>query len=256
MVLAYIQHISTANTLLLSASQLAVQLGKNFGILVEGNSTAHCREDMILLEHTQSDCSISPSFTLFTNNALAQIADFCESKEISFLFLQLSQYSSKSIRLLLNACRGLRIPYILFKDSFNEITLDKVFVPVTFLEEEVEKAQFASAFARFCNAKVFLFQANDYGSKAATNTKRINELLQKFNLQIVTKLAQHDSFKIEREIVVKAMQDNAGLVILTASREYGLDDIIFGPKELKLVKLASMPVLLINPRGDLYALCD
>ena len=35
-----------------------------------------------------------------------------------------------------------------------------------------------------------------------------------------------------------------------------LDDIIFGPKEQHMVKKSEKPVLLVNPRGDLYALCD
>ena len=36
----------------------------------------------------------------------------------------------------------------------------------------------------------------------------------------------------------------------------GLDDIIFGPKERKIIKNIDIPTMLINPRGDLYALCD
>jgi len=36
--------------------------------------------------------------------------------------------------------------------------------------------------------------------------------------------------------VQKAENENAGIVIVTASREYGLDDVLFGPKEQHLVK--------------------
>jgi nucleotide-binding universal stress UspA family protein len=47
----------------------------------------------------------------------------------------------------------------------------------------------------------------------------------------------------------------ADLLMISASRDYGIDDIIFGPKEEKIVKKSTIPVMVINPRKDLYALC-
>ena len=46
------------------------------------------------------------------------------------------------------------------------------------------------------------------------------------------------------------------LLILTASRDYGLDDILFGPPERKAIQRALVPVMLVNPREDLFSLCD
>nr|MBP7369599.1 universal stress protein [Paludibacteraceae bacterium] len=68
--------------------------------------------------------------------------------------------------------------------------------------------------------------------------------------------AQSDSFKIDKEAIEKAVEMGAGLVIISASRDYGLDDILFGPKELHLIRKSPVPLLLVNPRSDLYALCD
>ena len=62
--------------------------------------------------------------------------------------------------------------------------------------------------------------------------------------------------KIEMEAVNIAETKQVGLIIVSASRDYGLDDILFGPKESHVVKKSNIPVLLVNPRGDLYALCD
>ena len=129
-------------------------------------------------------------------------------------------------------------------------------MPVSFLEEEVEKAQFASAFGRFCGSEVALLQANDYGSKAARNVERMKELFIKFSFTFSIRKAKKDSFKVDMESVQLAERENYGLLIASASREYGLDDIIFGPKERHMVKKSVKPVLLVNPRGDLYALCD
>ena len=132
----------------------------------------------------------------------------------------------------------------------------KVIVPVNFLEEEVEKAQFASAFGRFCGSEITLPIANDYGSKAANNAARMQTLFEKFDFTYTAQKATKDSFKVEMEAVQVASASGAGLAIVSASRDYGLDDIIFGPKELHLIKKSDVPLLLVNPRGDLYALCD
>jgi len=63
-------------------------------------------------------------------------------------------------------------------------------------------------------------------------------------------------FFAAKEAVAKAEKEKYGIVLLSASRDYGLDDIIFGPKERHLIQKSTVPVLLVNPRGDLYALCD
>ena len=71
-----------------------------------------------------------------------------------------------------------------------------------------------------------------------------------------TSKGKKDSSSIELEagLLNKNQQDN--ILIISASRDYGLDDIIFGPKERKIIKNINIPTMLINPRGDLYTLCD
>jgi hypothetical protein len=173
-----------------------------------------------------------------------------------FLFVQLKKKKRSEIQNILNNCRQLRIPYILFSNEYKFINLNKVIVPVSFLEEEIEKTQFATAFGRFCNAHIILLQSADYGSKAATTISKMTELFSKFNFSWETIRARKDSFKVNSEALTLAEQTNAGLIIVSASRDYGLDDIIFGPKEMHLIKKSGIPLMLVNPRGDLYTLCD
>ena len=143
-----------------------------------------------------------------------------------------------------------------FKDSFPELSTKKVILPIGFLEEELEKGQFASAFGRFCNSEIKMLLANDYGSKATTNAKKMTLLFDKFQLNYTLEKAIKDSFKVEAESITVAEKEQGGIIIVSASRDYGLDDILFGPKEYHIVKKSTIPVLLVNPRGDLYALCD
>ncbi len=187
---------------------------------------------------------------------LNQLNAYCEQNEVSFLFIQLIENKARKIQQLLNACRELRIPYMLYKNSFEKLLTEKILLPVNFLEEELKKAQFASAFGRFCNSEIHILQANDYGTKAATNVVRMQELFSKFDLKVQVEKAKDDSFKVDKEAVNKAIELKAGLIIVTASREYGLDDIFFGPREQHLIRKSFIPLLIVNPRADLYALCD
>jgi nucleotide-binding universal stress UspA family protein len=145
---------------------------------------------------------------------------------------------------------------LFYKDSFGLLDVKKVVLPIGFLEEELEKAQFAAAFGRFCDSEIKMLLANDYGSKAATNAEKMKDLFDKFDFKYSLDKAKKDSFKVEAESIQVAENEQAGIIIVSASRDYGLDDILFGPKEYHVVKKSPVPVLLINPRGDLYALCD
>ena len=69
-------------------------------------------------------------------------------------------------------------------------------------------------------------------------------------------MARKDSFKLIQEAAERQRDFQHDLLILTASRDYGLDDILFGPPERKAIQRALVPVMLINPREDLFSLCD
>ena len=186
----------------------------------------------------------------------AELDIFCDTHDISFLLVQCTDNGRKNIQKLLNATRNLRIPYMIHKQNQALTLFEQVFVPITYLEEEVEKAQFAAAFGRFFGSHIHIYQANDYGSKAQKNCERILQFIEKFDISKSINKGKKDSFGIEKEVCTLAENQRNSLVLLSASREYGLDDIIFGPKELKLIRNTQTPILLINPRADLYALCD
>lgn len=254
MILIQIQQISSVQTLLQSASKLAIQLGKEFGLL------SFVETDELILERENElngllNVTIKAKIIVRNSNQ-SVLSEICEELEASFLFIQLPVGQSKTIRTLLNDCRDLRIPYLFYKDSFAELDLKKVILPIGFLEEELEKAQFAAAFGRFCGSEIKMLLANDYGSKAATNAEKMKLLFDKFEFRYTLEKATKDSFKVEAESIQVAENEHAGIIIVSASRDYGLDDILFGPKEYHVVKKSSVPVLLVNPRGDLYALCD
>jgi hypothetical protein len=256
MILIQIQQINTANVLLQSASKLATQLGKKFGVLTFVDADDLVEEKENELKNYLFDQKIIAAQITIRNSKTNVLSAICEELDTSFLFIQMPNGYNKFIRSMLKDCRELRIPYLFYKDSFAPLNLAKVILPIGFLEEELEKAQFAAAFGRFCGSEIKMLLANDYGSKATVNADKMKDLFDKFDFRYTLEKATKDSFKVEAESIQVAENEDAGLIIVSASRDYGLDDILFGPKEYHVVKKSSVPVLLVNPRGDLYTLCD
>ncbi len=171
--------------------------------------------------------------------------------------------SRRAIRQGLNDCREERRPYVFLTPTMREIIeLKRILVPVTMLEEETYKAEICTYLARKTGAHILLLPANDYGSKAKNNMGKIITHIQSVSERTDTNLtyevleAHKDSFRLWEECVVRQRDFAHQLLLLTASREYGLDDILFGPPEQKAIARSQVPVMLVNPRSDLFSLCD
>ena len=176
--------------------------------------------------------------------------------------------SRRGIQQVLDACREERRPYLITTPlTYNLSPLTSILVPITMLEEEVYKAEICTYLARKTGAHLILLRANDYGSKAIKNTQRIITHIQTIaertgeTITYEERVAKGDSFHIHKELPVLSSTLQGGdrgmlLILLTASREYGLDDWLFGPPEQYVIRHSQVPVMLINPRADLFSLCD
>ena len=186
----------------------------------------------------------------------------------------------RGVQQVLDACREERRPYVITTPNSLiasspslptkgelEGALTSILVPITMLEEEVYKAEICTYLARKTGAHLILLRANDYGSKAKQNTQRIITHIQNIaertgeTITYEERVAKSDSFHIHKELptlsstLQKGVRDGL-LILLTASREYGLDDWLFGPPEQYVIRHSQVPVMLINPRADLFSLCD
>lgn len=168
----------------------------------------------------------------------------------------------RSVLDILRDCREERRPYLIKTATMRSKLLHRILVPVSRLEEETYKAEICTYLARKTGAHLILLQANDYGSRAKQNVGRIATRIKKvsestgnpISYEIV--MAQKDSDHLMREAAERQRDFQSDLIVLTASREYGLDDLVFGPEEYHAIRHAQVPVLLVNPREDLFSLCD
>ena len=189
----------------------------------------------------------------------------------------------RDIQRVLDACREERRPYVIIKEQGTksqeprqisnnsdsiDINLDSMFlspesiilVPVSMLEEEVYKAEICTYLARKTGAHLILLRARDYGSKAKQNMQRIITHIETIaertgeKISYEEQVAKRDSFSFHKDFHSGEWKHD--FLLLTASREYGLDDWLFGPPELYAIRHSQVPVMLVNPRADLFSLCD
>lgn len=179
----------------------------------------------------------------------------------------------------LDECRDERRPYVFITDTMVPVSpsafqpispsspsgggrVGAILVPVSFLEEEVYKSEICTYLARKTGAEILLLLANDYGTKAKQNLNKIITHIEKVkertgeDIRYRVLQAKKNSFSLAKEAVERQSEWKNDLLILTASREYGLDDILFGPPERHAIARSRVPVMLINPRADLFSLCD
>ena len=169
---------------------------------------------------------------------------------------------ARTIQRHLNECRDERRPYVFVTPTMTIKPLRRMLVPVSMLEEETYKAEICTYIARKTGAHIILLQANDYGSHARQNVNRIITHIRAViersgeNISYEVCIARKDSFSLIREASERQRDFRNDLLILTASRDYGLDDLLFGPPERKAIQRALVPVMLVNPREDLFSLCN
>ena len=175
----------------------------------------------------------------------------------------------RHIQSVLDSCREERRPYVIIKNECSaqqscssevQKGLSRILVPISMLEEEVYKAEICTYLARKTGAHLILVRARDYGSKAKQNMQRIITHIETIvertgeKISYEEQVAKRDSFSFHKDFHFEGWQHD--LLLLTASREYGLDDWLFGPPELYAIRHSQVPVMLVNPRADLFSLCD
>ena len=195
-------------------------------------------------------CSVNPNSDL-TDKLIREFDPIM----IVFSYRSETYTHRKYIRKLLLAFRDLRIPYIGVAEDCNvPDSVKKVMVPVGFLPEEKEKAPWSNSLIKYCGANITLLKPQDRGTRAAKNVAFIEKFIKSQKNRSETINGEKSSFKIEFEALDK-YTSVTDMFIISASRAYGLDDNFFGPKEYHVLKKSEKPVMIINPRHDIYVLC-
>lgn len=137
----------------------------------------------------------------------------------------------------------------------------KIILPIDLRKESKDAILWSSYFARFNSSLVDVLAATDKVKENARSVTKnllsVKNLFAKFNLGVKFFKGKKSSLKIQFEALEHAAQSDADLLIILGSSYISFFDVIIGLPEKKILKKAGdLPVLVINPRKDMYILCD
>lgn len=155
-----------------------------------------------------------------------------------------------------------QIPFLFVGSAEPEsLHYDRVMLPVDYRKVMKDTSLWASYFARFNQSGIeaLLARESDDENKSMVrkNCKFIEQLLAKFQIEPVVSKSDQSSFGLPFDALTRSQLEDFNLLIIPASQHISLLDLLVGLPETKIIRRAgAIPVLCINPRRDMYILCD
>jgi hypothetical protein len=162
---------------------------------------------------------------------------------------------------LFNECK---IAYLTVQQRLQDPhNYDRVAFGVDFRKESKDKLVWASYFARFNHSQLNMlhFYYSDEGlrKKWSNNVLFMNKLFANLGVSYTDHVVSGHALFPETIICDSAAQQGCGLLIsvTTDTRDLDVIEWVAGVAEHRTIRnLACLPVLYINPRNDIYVLCD
>ncbi|MCU4176021.1 hypothetical protein [Carboxylicivirga sp. N1Y90] len=192
---------------------------------------------------------------------LSSLSDELEAASIVMEMPQESKLKFYKDVQLMKQSRQFKMPFLMVRPNTKAPNYNTIYIPISFRKEEKEKFIWASYFGRFNNSDIVLIPAHEKDVTARNIIKNhllfAQNLLTKLNLSYKIIPGCYNSLSIAREATELAAANKNGIVLICSTKHYGPDQEIVGPPELKAIKnREQVPVLCINPRKDLYVLCE
>ncbi len=190
-------------------------------------------------------------------NLSRNISRIAEEYDAIMLVLNVENLKTK-----IQALQESQIPFLFINGSSPEsLRYDRAMLPVDYRKVMKDTALWASYFGRFNQSAIEVFCARETNKDnqlmVRKNRKFIEQLLYKLQVDVQFSESQKGSYKLPFESLDRCRVDAHNLMIIPASQHISLLDIMIGLPETKLVKRAgNIPVMCINPKRDMYILCD
>ncbi len=167
----------------------------------------------------------------------------------------------RTVLRLFNQCK---IAYLTAQKPLQDPnSYSKVAFGVDFRKESKDKLIWASYFARFNNSRLVMmhFQYSDEGlrNKWNNNVRFMNKLFANLGVNYTEQVVNGHALFPETIICKSASESGCGLLIsvTTDTRDLDVIEWVAGVAEHRTIRNTNhMPILYINPRNDIYVLCD
>ncbi|MDD2530892.1 MAG: hypothetical protein PHN41_06650 [Bacteroidales bacterium] len=155
-----------------------------------------------------------------------------------------------------------RIAYFLVPQNHNSpISFNRVIMTINHMRESKEKVLWGSYFGRFANSEVIVYYHNYkdefYRHQLHFNIKFLMRMFDNFKINYRLNLSSNSKTFVDYQAIDYAKETNAGLIICQTTKNKSWFEEIFNLKERKIINnTQQIPVLFVNPREDLFILCE
>jgi len=170
--------------------------------------------------------------------------------------------TSENLKKKIQALPYAQIPFLFVKGSHAEyLQYNRLMLPVDYRKVMKDTSLWASYFGRFNQSSIEVYCANEKNGENSSmvkkNRKFIEQLLFKLEVNVSFQEASKASFGLPFDALNRCKQNDFNLMIIPSSQHISLLDLLVGLPETKIINQAGhMPVLCINPKRDMYILCD
>ena len=154
-----------------------------------------------------------------------------------------------------------RVAYMICNQKRSIVDYNKVLLPLNNARESKEKTLWASYFARFFQSEITLFyrtyKDSLYQKQLNLNLAFARKMLGQFNIIPSNHKSEDRKKLLDLQALDYADKENYGVIICQTTKDKSLFDRIKGLEEEKVLKnLKDKPILFLNPRDDLFVLCE
>lgn len=162
---------------------------------------------------------------------------------------------------LLKNMENSRTAYLICNQKQSVVDYQKVLLTLNNARESKEKTLWASYFARFFGSEVTLFyhpyKDSFYQKQLNLNLAFARKMLGQFNIIPSNHKSEDRKNLLDLQALEYADKENYGVIICQTTKDKSLFDLLKGLEEVKVLKsLKDRPILFLNPRDDLFVLCE
>lgn len=171
---------------------------------------------------------------------------------------KLADYSDEMLKNLYTS----RIAYFISSNDLkSEEPFNKIVMTIDNMRESKEKVLWGSYFGRFANSELIVYYHNYkdefHRHQLHYNIKFVMKMFDNFKIKYNLHLSSDSKTFVDYQAIDYAKEINADLIICQTTKNKGWYEKLFSLKERKVINNSKqIPVLFVNPREDLFILCE
>ena len=151
--------------------------------------------------------------------------------------------------------------FIIDQNQAHPLPFDKVIMTINNMRESKEKVLWGSYFGRFSKSEIIVYYHNYkdefHRHQLHYNIKFLMKMFDNFKIDYRLNLSSNAKTYVDYQAIEYAREISAGLVICQTTKDKDWTNSIFGLKETKILEdNLDIPILFVNPRNDLFILCE